>query len=318
MATLDVNKAINHLRSHKLGKSSGKCATYVKQALAAGGLPYIGGVDGFGVVDTYIKYGFNRVNVKINGKQIVGAVAGDICSIACRNRSPRFPTYNKNGEVYPGHATMFDGTQWISDYGQGKNAIPYSASNVKWVKVARWKDIPGDFNVPPDSNNSSPSGAQNADGTTENSGGNMGVSQVLIVENQYPTHEDFVTYFGTGGNIFENNKDNKITFTQATMNQKMAEDQLEGRTRIYSTNDNCIVLDELKIPLDVSSYAVYANQGITDADVSKRKEQLQQQEEQAQKKKQEEEQKKQKEKQEEQNKDSEKDKGKTESKDNKK
>ena len=110
MATFDVHKAINYLQTHKKGGSTGNCAAYTKRALQAGGLPYCSG-DGWSVVDTYIQYGFKYINVKINGQKIVGMVAGDICSIACNKRSPKYPNYNKGGEVYPGHACMFDGTQ---------------------------------------------------------------------------------------------------------------------------------------------------------------------------------------------------------------
>jgi hypothetical protein len=63
-------------------------------------------------------------------------VAGDICSISVKSHNM-------------GHACMYDGYQWISDFKQS-NCIPYSMSNVNWARVWRWKDIPGDFNVPPD------------------------------------------------------------------------------------------------------------------------------------------------------------------------
>ncbi len=293
MATFDVHKAINYLQTHKKGGSTGNCAAYTKRALQAGGLPYCSG-DGWSVVDTYIQYGFKYINVKINGQKIVGMVAGDICSIACNKRSPKYPNYNKGGEVYPGHACMFDGTQWISDYAQGQKAIPYSQSNVKWVKVARWKDIPGDFKISSDGISYS---GENSTNTTDTSFGNFntGPAQIIIQDYVYPTHSEYVTYAGIGGNIFEKSKDNAITFTQAaySVDNTIDKQKNENHTRIYSTNDAVIVLDELHLPMDDENIT-YANKGITEKDVIAHNNKLKQQEEDT-KKKQEDEKKKQEE-----------------------
>ena len=283
MAILDLNKAIEHLRSHAHKESIHLCATYVKQALAAGGLPYLSGSDGVDVGAHYEKaYGFKRVNLKQNGKNFIGMVAGDICSISVKH-------HNK------GHACMYDGYKWISDFKQG-NCIPYSLSTVNWARVWRWKDIPGDFNIPPEDN--AASGSISNNGISEGGGVGSGPCQVVIVPNQYPMHSEYTTYSGSNGNLFESSEKNKATFKSAALAEEENYDYLNSNnvahTRIYSTNDSCIVLDPLALPLDSDYVENYANKNITHEDVKKHNELLKQQEEKA-KKKQEEEQKKQEE-----------------------
>lgn len=92
--------------------------------------------------------------------------------------------------------------------------------------------------------------------------------------NAYPVHDEYQTFTGQGGNIFENSKDNAFQTASATSKQTMftSKDQFaSSHTRIYSTNDSCIVLDELKIPYEPNDPAIeYANQGITKEDVAKK------------------------------------------------
>lgn len=92
--------------------------------------------------------------------------------------------------------------------------------------------------------------------------------------NAYPVHDEYQTFTGQGGNIFENSKDNAFQMASATSKQTMfsSKDQFaSSHTRIYSTNDSCIVLDELKIPYNSNDPAIeYANQGITKEDVVKK------------------------------------------------
>lgn len=98
--------------------------------------------------------------------------------------------------------------------------------------------------------------------------GNMGDS------NAYPVHDEYTTYTGQGGNIFENSKDNAFQLASSTSKQTKitSKDQFaSNHTRIYSTNDSCIVLDELKIPYEANDTTIeYANQGITSEDVAKK------------------------------------------------
>ena len=103
-------------------------------------------------------------------------------------------------------------------------------------------------------------------------GGDMGDGMGNF--NAYPVHDEYQTFTGQGGNIFENSKDNAFQMASATSKQTMfsSKDQFaSSHTRIYSTNDSCIVLDELKIPYNSNDPAIeYANQGITKEDVVKK------------------------------------------------
>ena len=103
-------------------------------------------------------------------------------------------------------------------------------------------------------------------------GGDMGDGMGNF--NAYPVHDEYQTFTGQGGNIFENSKDNAFQMASATSKQTMfsSKDQFaSSHTRIYSTNDSCIVLDELKIPYNSNDPAIeYANQGITKEDVAKK------------------------------------------------
>ena len=103
-------------------------------------------------------------------------------------------------------------------------------------------------------------------------GGDMGDGMGNF--NAYPVHHEYQTFTGQGANIFENSKDNAFQTASATSKQTMftSKDQFaSSHTRIYSTNDSCIVLDELKIPYNSNDPAIeYANQGITKEDVAKK------------------------------------------------
>lgn len=101
-----------------------------------------------------------------------------------------------------------------------------------------------------------------------------GIGDGMGNSNAYPVHDEYQTFTGQGGNIFENSKDNAFQTASATSKQTMftSKDQFaSSHTRIYSTNDSCIVLDELKIPYNSNDPAIeYANQGITKEDVAKK------------------------------------------------
>lgn len=102
----DLQKTLQHLRSHAHEKSTHWCARYVRQALEAGGLV------GFRVGDakdevqkkTLESIGFSRIAEAVDDDVTKGYTpqAGDIAI-----------TYT-NGS----HASMYDGTRWISDFRQ--------------------------------------------------------------------------------------------------------------------------------------------------------------------------------------------------------
>ena len=116
--------------------------------------------------------------------------------------------------------------------------------------------------------------------------------------NQYPVHSEYETYSGPGGNIFSNANNNAFALAalkdeKSSINSDTGKtkDGKQTRTRIYSTNDSTIILDELKIPTDVSTVNTWANKYVTKKDVDAWEEQQKKQKEEV-KKKQEEEKKK--------------------------
>lgn len=218
--TFDIDAACRYAASHTQPKSIGKCATYVKNAMQAGGLPYVGGYNGSDM-DRYCKmYGFKQLNLSLDGnkKNPIGAQKGDIMSV--------HHYYHGNGPDY-GHTCIFDGYKWISDHKQN-NCIPYNGG---WWDVTfwRWTDNPQysgyDPNIPIIS-------ADNYQGGNSNAG-----------EPQYRT----ITGSGKG-NIFENADENAFTIASVKTDIKIQDNKT--RTRIYSTNDATIVLDELALPME--------------------------------------------------------------------
>ena len=108
--------------------------------------------------------------------------------------------------------------------------------------------------------------------------------------NAYPVHSEYETYTGSGGNIFEsagNNAFSTAILADDVENKSKAGLFMDSKntqhTRIYSTNDSTIVLDELKLPLDYL-YDNFANKNITQEDVKKWQKQQEEQKEEAKKK----------------------------------
>lgn len=233
--TLNMVKCIQHLRSHAKASSTPPhlCATYVKQAMAAGGLPYLPGNGGdnwrvckqlgytqyapVGVVAT------QRVSTNV-GRSPQNAVVGDICCVY--------------GGTTVGHMCMFDGVQWISDFKQ-TTCIPYHT----WHGATfwRWKDGAGGQmgDIQAYLSNEYAAGGME---------GQMSAQQAL--QNAYPVHNEYTTISGKGGNIFENSDYNSFTtasMTDSSLNDRFVKNR--DRIRIYSTNDSTIVLDELSLPV---------------------------------------------------------------------
>ena len=232
--TLNMVRCIQHLRSHAKPKSAPPhlCATYVKQAMAAGGLPYLpgNGGDNWRVCKALGYTQYNPVGVNTTqrtpttaGRSPLNAVVGDICCVY--------------GGTTVGHMCMYDGNRWISDFLQD-TCIPYRT----WHGAPFWRWM------------------DNAGGTlgiiqdiTDNAyGGSMEgqMSAMQALQNAYPTHSEYTTISGTGGNIFESTDYNSLTtapLTDASINKPYY--QNKNRIRIYSTNDSTIVLDELSLPL---------------------------------------------------------------------
>lgn len=247
--TLNMSACISHLRSHAFQKSTHKCATYVKNAMRAGGLPYIGGYDGGDNWKVCKQLGYIQY-------QPIGVNANQITSVTVDKRSPRNAVVGDICCVYGGstvgHMCMFDGCQWISDYRQS-SCIPYST----WHGATfwRWKDAPaGNFialNSGPDMGGGGYGGMY----------GQMSSQEAL--SNAYPTHSEYATIQGTGGNIFESTDYNAITAVHLTTDPSVLYKKADtGHIRIYSTNDSTIVLDELSLPL-YHQNDNWANKGVT-------------------------------------------------------
>lgn len=121
----DLNKTLQHLRSHAHEKSTHWCAKYVRQALEAGGLV------GFRVpnakdevkLKTLESIGFSRIAEANDNDVTKGYIpqAGDIAI-----------TY-ENGN----HASMYDGTRWISDFRQNGIDVYGKLKNSKAIIYRR-------------------------------------------------------------------------------------------------------------------------------------------------------------------------------------
>ncbi|NHZ94767.1 CHAP domain-containing protein [Massilia sp. CCM 8734] len=94
----NVNAAVAHLNSHAMPASTSNCAKFVRQAIAAGGVTVVN-------TNSAKDYGIRLTNAGFVAVQ--GAPrAGDVAVI---QPIPGHPD---------GHMTMYNGTQWVSDYKQ--------------------------------------------------------------------------------------------------------------------------------------------------------------------------------------------------------
>jgi len=99
----DVDAAVKHLDDNAEAGSSGKCATYVRQALEAGGLDMSSRPVSAKDYAPYLKLkGFKSVDLKNYQPK-----KGDVVVIQ---------NY-KDGDVN-GHIAMYDGAIWVSDFKQ--------------------------------------------------------------------------------------------------------------------------------------------------------------------------------------------------------
>lgn len=99
----DLEKALEHLRSNAKPSSTKECGKYVRNAIAAGGVT---DPDSYGSAKNYVdlmpKLGFTQIDSKGYTPR-----AGDVV------------IHDENGINHPdGHAAMFDGDKWISDFVQ--------------------------------------------------------------------------------------------------------------------------------------------------------------------------------------------------------
>ncbi|MBK9071083.1 MAG: hypothetical protein IPL79_08800 [Myxococcales bacterium] len=102
--SFDIANAVNRLNANAKAESLGRCGTYVRLALQAGGVD----VSGHPVAGAnYGPFLLARDFVRISGDDFV---AGDIAVMrAFRGRRKNHPY---------GHVQMFNGEQWVSDFRQ--------------------------------------------------------------------------------------------------------------------------------------------------------------------------------------------------------
>ena len=105
MPTWNKDAAITHLRSHAESVSHGRCARYVREAIAAGGISVAHTASAHDYGGPLLAAGFYRV---------AGAypLKGDVVVI---QPIPHHPD---------GHMAMYDGTIWISDFKQYHGFYP--------------------------------------------------------------------------------------------------------------------------------------------------------------------------------------------------
>ncbi len=124
----DVDKAVKHLQDNAAPPYGvGKCATYVRQAIEAGGLTVSRTGSG-----SAKDYGPRLVQAGFVVQPGTGTpyVKGDVALIDGFSKNPAKGIAND----YPhGHLAMYDGSQWISDFKQ-TGTSPYPGSN--YVKAA--------------------------------------------------------------------------------------------------------------------------------------------------------------------------------------
>ena len=98
----DVDAAASHARNHALPVSSGYCARYVRQAIAAGGISVANTAHAKDYGAYLMLSGFTEYGSEPAG----GYQKGDVVVIEA------FGTHQS------GHMQMYDGQYWISDFRQ--------------------------------------------------------------------------------------------------------------------------------------------------------------------------------------------------------
>jgi len=111
---IDVDKAIAQLNKAS-GKSKGKCARYVNDAIVAGGARHYGRGHAWQTGASMVASGFHDVTGGTTDPARFNAQPGD-CVVFAPVR----------GHPY-GHVAMWNGQEWISDYHQG--STPYSSKD---------------------------------------------------------------------------------------------------------------------------------------------------------------------------------------------
>jgi peptidoglycan hydrolase-like protein with peptidoglycan-binding domain len=104
----DKTRAVNALNTNAQSNSLGRCAYYVRIAVEAGGVTLVRHVSAKDYGSSLVAVGFSAVNTS-------EYQAGDVAIIQPIPGHPH------------GHATMYNGSQWISDFRQNNGLYPGSS-----------------------------------------------------------------------------------------------------------------------------------------------------------------------------------------------
>lgn len=109
---MDTAKAVSYASSNAAGSSKGKCALYVRQALAAGGLTQFNNdhpASAYQYGPYLTKAGFSKIGggtYSKNAEGLGGLQAGDVV------------VFDRVSGHPDGHIAIYTGSQWVSDYKQ--------------------------------------------------------------------------------------------------------------------------------------------------------------------------------------------------------
>lgn len=126
----NVNAAVEHLRSAAQPASTGQCARYVREAIAAGGVslaPQLSAKD-YGPSLTAAGYVQIALGVPTSGNP---SKPGDVAVFGAAHNST-------SGEH--GHMQMYDGAKWISDFVQ-RRFSPGPAYSSVIATIYRYRDL---------------------------------------------------------------------------------------------------------------------------------------------------------------------------------
>lgn len=215
--TFNINAAVRHLVSHAHKKSIHYCAQYVANAMFAGGLIFTRKASAYMYAGYLPQIGFECLATKTGRKSQNEwtqkyAKAGDIAVMA-------------HGQH--GHICMYSGTQWISDFKQ-KNAWVYSSEGTVSFFRFTGKSVTD----------------VNELRTIQQSIYQSGTT----VATQDEEGNTVFTNYSQGGNIFASPESNE--YSLATLNNSSISNTDTNHTRIYSSNNATITLDELSMVVD--------------------------------------------------------------------
>lgn len=214
--TFNISAACKHLTQNSQASSIHYCAKYVANAMAAGGLKFTRLASAYMYANMLPSIGFKLIATK-TGKQ---------------EQNSWWPSNSQAGDIavmahgQHGHICMYNGSQWISDFRQRNPWVYSSEGTVNFFRFT------GETTTDPEMM------AAIAQGMTTNNNAAQG--------NTTPSGEVFTS--AVSGNIFATSDAN--AYSLAAFEDSSQARYETTHTRIYSSNNSTIVLDELSLPID--------------------------------------------------------------------